>query len=81
MTDYATLDQINIVARRITPIEGAYLIWKRVFNEDSVLMHEYTIFAGLASEWDEGKKSARPGHRAELADAIRREAHLVLRRN
>lgn len=86
MADYETLDQIgrtlaeDIVARRITPIEGAYLIWQRVWNEDPVLMHEYRIFAGLASEWGEGKKSERPALRGELAEAIVREAIQALRR-
>lgn len=87
MTDYQTLDQLgrtlaqDIVSRRIGAIDGAYLIWQRVCNEDWVLMHEYTVFAGLASEWEDSQKSkGGEEYRAQLAKDIVHEARRILSR-
>ena len=87
MTDYESLDHLgrtlaeDIVARRIHPADGAYLIWQRVCEVDWVLMHEYQIFAGLASEWDDSAKSKeREEYRAQLAEDIVREARRIIAR-
>lgn len=87
VTDYETLDQLgrtlaqDIVARRVHPAEGAYLIWQRVCEVDWALMHDYQIFAGLASEWDDSAKSKdREEYRAQLAEDIVHEARRIIAR-
>jgi len=72
----------DIVARRVSPIEGAWQMWKRVYNEDWVLMHEYKIFFQVAELWyDSPKGKAGDARRSELEAEIIREAQRVIRRS
>jgi hypothetical protein len=65
----------QILSDAVTPFEGARAIWDIMQRcwEDKELWQRYSIFIGLASDWDD-----YPPHRSALEQAIRDEARKLL---
>jgi hypothetical protein len=69
----------QIISGALTPYEGARNIWRRVANhfyDDREHWQRYSIFVGLASEWED----YAPGRR-DYERQIRDEAAKLLNRN
>lgn len=67
----------QILAGEFTPCEGARHIWREVANQyshDDELWKRYSIFVGLASQWED-----EPSGRVEYERRIREEAQRLLR--
>lgn len=66
----------QILSGAISPYEGALRIWQEVANElwgDRELWQKYSIFVGLASEWED-----YPPGRPDYERQIRDEAQVIL---